>query len=140
MADTLALGTGHLTDGDFVRDFEMCLVSNTDFHHSDHIRLGWIFLRLHPLEPATSRMIAAIKRFAIHNHGDTGMFHETITRLWMRLISDRISADEISFAEFAARNPELLEKNYMFEFYSPATLMSAAARAHWVEPDLKPLP
>jgi hypothetical protein len=129
-----------LSDEEFVRDFEGCRVANTDFRHADHIRLGWIFLQHQSIDAAIDRMVAAIRRFAVHNHGDTGMFHETITRVWMRLIFARMDAAQSSFAEFADVNLDLFDKKYMFEFYSEPLLMSDAARTNWVEPDLKPLP
>lgn len=135
-----ASGTGHLDNEQFVAAFEKCELPNSDFRHFDHIRLGWIYLTSTPLDSATDRMVTAIRNFAVHNHGDTGMFHATITRVWMRLISARMQTSGQSFAEFVAANPELFNKSLMFEYYSEPLLMSAAARTEWVEPDLKPLP
>ena len=132
-------GTRHLTDTEFVNAFEACALPNEQFRHFDHIRLGWIYLTWNQLDQATERMVNSIRRFAIHNHGDPGMFHDTITRVWMRLIAARMDSDGQSFAEFVESNPELLNKRFMFEFYSEPLLMSPAARAAWVEPDLKPL-
>jgi hypothetical protein len=43
-------------------------------------------------------------------------------------------------AEFVESHPELLDKQLLLRFYSPAVLSSPAARACWVAPDLNPIP
>jgi hypothetical protein len=137
-----ASGTRHLTDTQFVHAFETCTLANESFRHYDHIRLVWIYARAHGREAAMTKMVTGIRRFAIHHNGDTLKYHDTITRLWVRLVLAAMvrSSPANAFHAFADANPELLEKRYPLTFYSDAVLMSTAARARWVEPDLRPLP
>ena len=52
----------------------------------------------------------------------------------------RLTPHLYDFANFAAANPQLFERSVPLAYYSESRLMSAAARAGWVEPDLKSLP
>ena len=40
-----------MTDSEFVDSFEDCTLPSTAFHHRDHVRLAWIYLRRHPPLP-----------------------------------------------------------------------------------------
>ena len=130
-----------LTDAEFLRAFEACEFSNESFHHSDHIRLAWIYLQRYPEMEAREHMAGAIRKFAAH-HGKSDKYHETITVAWLRLVANamaRMPADT-SFQQLTTASPELLDKRMIEKFYSSAALASEAARAFWVEPDLRRLP
>jgi hypothetical protein len=134
-------GTMHLDDAEFVRAFESCELPNTSFHHADHVRLAWLYVREHGEQQAAQRMAEAIRRFATFN-GAAKKFHYTVTCAWVRLISaasGRTPAAK-SFQEFLAAHPELLQPDRLGRHYSPAVLDSPAAREAWVPPDLIPLP
>jgi hypothetical protein len=134
-------GTLHLSDEEFVRAFENCELAGASFHHADHVRLTWIYVRQFGEEAATERMLAGIRGFAIR-HGSPKKFHYTQTCAWVRLIAaaHRESADTKTFAEFAAAYPELLDVNSLARYFSKTLIDSAAARSEWVEPDVSPLP
>jgi hypothetical protein len=38
-----------MNDRDFVDAFENCAIASHDFHHADHVRLAWIYLRERPV-------------------------------------------------------------------------------------------
>jgi hypothetical protein len=137
----LPSGTVRLSDQEFVGAFESCTLASDAFLHYDHIRLAWIYLREHALADATERMAASIRRFAQH-YGAGAKYHDTMTRVWMRLVAHggRAPGSDHDFAAFAAANPHLFDKQYVFQFYSRPRLFSNSARAGWVEPDLIPLP
>lgn len=134
-------GTTGLSDEAFVSVFESCTLAGDAFRHYDHIRLAWIYLGDLPLIEATERMVASIRRFALY-HGAATKYHDTMTRLWMRLVAHARAASgfQTDFTAFAAANPVLFDKRFVFRFYSEARLFSDAARSGWVEPDLLPLP
>src|SRR5439155_5705055 len=98
-------GSQIMTDHEFAIAFEACAVANTDFHHADHIRLAWIYLREHPLLEAIDRFSTSLKRFAAH-HGVPGLYHETITWVYLLLIHERMNG-EPSFDAFRAAYPDL---------------------------------
>jgi hypothetical protein len=55
MTDTGA-GTLHLPEDEFVAEFESCRLPAAQFHHADHIRLAWIYLRQMNEPEAAERM------------------------------------------------------------------------------------
>jgi hypothetical protein len=139
-------GTRDLSDDEFVAAFEGLSLPNERFRHYDHIRLAWIMLRDTDgpvdLLPATDRIAAAIKAFGFHHSGSFDKYHDTITRSFMVLVDAhrRMTPDIHRFELFAEAHPELFDRRLLLEYYSENVLMSRAARANWVEPDIRPLP
>ncbi|HEX6895209.1 MAG TPA: hypothetical protein VF146_08050 [Bryobacteraceae bacterium] len=126
-------------DDEFATAFENCQVPNDAFHHREHLRLAWIYLRRFGSE-AGLQIRVAILRFAAA-HGKADKYHETITFAWLRLVADGAERSNArSFAELLRASPELLDKNTLHQHYSPELLGSDAARTRFVPPDRKPLP
>ena len=143
-AEASLFGASTLTDEELVAGIETATLSADRFRHGDHVRLAWIYLTRTPAvdaPPADGRMARAIKRFA-EVHGAAAKYHETMTRLWMHLVSAHVRAtpNASSFAEFVAANDELLDRALPFRFYSRQRLLGAEARANWVDPDRAALP
>jgi len=124
-----------------LRSSKPVVTQKIGFRHADHIRLAWIYLRENDYPMAEDRMRESIRKFA-QMAGAGQKYHETITTAWMRLvhIASRLSAQIASFEEFAQAHAWLLNKDVIFEFYSPERLKSDSARTNWVEPDLKSFP
>ena len=134
-------GTAHLSDADFVAMFEACTLPNTQFHHADHLRLTWLYVRQFGEVAAAEKIIKGVQRYAAFN-GAAGKFNYTQTRAWVRLVAHACeqSKERTPFAEFAAGFPKLFDKNALASHYSKQLLESDAARSALVEPDLLPLP
>jgi len=128
-----------LSDDEFLVAFESATL--TDFHHIDHIRAAWIYLRQLPFPAAAERMAESLRHFAA-SKGAHMKYHETITRAWMFLVAHALEQDRQAdaFAAFAAAHPELLDAHALDRFYSSQLLASPAARMEFVAPDLSPLP
>lgn len=121
--------------------FEAQTVTPSQFNHESHVRLAYIYLVEHDVEPAVHKMREALLKFIEHNGIPPSKFHETITRAWVlavRHFMDRSASS--SSADFIARNQVLLDSKIMLTHYSASVLFSADARAHFVEPDLDPIP
>jgi hypothetical protein len=123
-----------MNDRDFVDAFEACTL--TDFHHRDHVRLAWIYLREHPLLEALERFTTSLKRFAA-SKGSPGLYHATITWAYMLLIHERMErkpADD--FESFAGNNADLLtwKPSVLDIYYDRATLDSELARRTFLLP------
>jgi hypothetical protein len=110
------------------------------FGHREHLELAWNYLNGEGTDAAHRKMARAIRVLAVR-HGTPEKYHETITRTWVHLVAlHRANSRAASFDEFIAENPGLLDSRLLGRHYSRESLGSAAARAGWVSPDLRPLP
>lgn len=128
----------HLSDDEFLAGFEAATL--TKFHHADHIRAAWIYLRRLPSPQAAERMAGSLRHFAAVK-GTHQKYHETITHAWMLLIADAFEQDRqaTDFNAFTAAHPELLDIHTLGRFYSSQSLATSSARTSFVPPDLSPL-
>jgi hypothetical protein len=127
-----------MTDDEFLHAFETGALPKEEFTHAAHVRLAWVCLRRGGFEEGGARVVAGIQAFA-RLHGATGLYHETVTRAWLTLISAADTADAASFEAFLAAHPELRGR-VLDRHYDPQTLATDAARARFVPPDREPLP
>jgi hypothetical protein len=137
-----SMKNSQLSDDEFLAAFESGTLA--DFHHADHIRVAWIYLRRLPVPRASERMAESLRQFAARK-GVHQKYHETITRAWMLLVAQALQQDcqaghaPKGFDAFAAAHPELLDTQALNSFYSPELLATPTARAGFVLPDLAPL-
>ncbi len=127
---------------DFVSRFEDC--SLDDFHHEDHVRLAWLYLRRYGAEEALSRFAAGLRRFAA-SRGASGKYHETITWAYLLLIRQRMQErpQDLDWDTFSRRNLDLMSwrEPVLDRFYRKETLESELARRVFLLPDrLQPPP
>jgi hypothetical protein len=128
-------------DRDFQSAFEAHGVTPSQFTHEAHVRLAYVYLAQYDVESAAQRMREALLSFIERNGIPRSKFHETMTRAWVlavRHFMDRSTST--SFADFVAKNQELLDSQIMLTHYSARVLLSTDARASFVEPDLDPIP
>jgi hypothetical protein len=127
-----------MTDTEFVRAFEECTLPAGRFHHADHVRLAWLYLRDKPFTAALEAFCSGLRRFAAAN-GKPGLYHETITWAYLLLIHERRArrAAGHTWEEFAAANHDLLDwkEPILRRYYCDATLKSDFARRVFVMPD-----
>jgi hypothetical protein len=130
-----------MTDDEFADAFETCQLPNALFHHRDHLRLAWIYLRRYGSAEAGAQIAKSIQRYAAH-HGATQKYHETVTLAWLQLVDYAASRAPAGarLEDALASFPELLDKNTLGQYYSRAALDSDTARVIFTQPDLKPLP
>ena len=125
-----------MTDAEFAAAFENATLED-EFHHRDHVRMGWIYLRQHPLLDALARFSAALRRYA-EAKGKPDRYHETITLAFLLLIYERMqNAPAANWDEFAAKNGDLFDWNpsVLATYYRPELLASDDARARFLLPD-----
>jgi hypothetical protein len=127
-----------MDDASLVRLFEAGAVPPGGFHHAEHVRVAWWYLREAPLPRALERFAAGLKRFAAAQ-GKPDLFHETITTAYVLLINDRLDAAgrQQTWEEFAAGNADLLtwKPSILARYYRGETLASAKAKRTFVMPD-----
>jgi hypothetical protein len=124
-----------MTDAEFLRAFEDTTLE--PFHHSDHLRVTYLYLRQFGEAQTRTRLGPAILRYACARNASR-KFHETITQAWIGLVA-AASKNKADFDTMLQAHPELLDKNVLGIYYSPELLQSPEARELWVEPDRQPL-
>lgn len=127
-----------------VRAFDDCTLPKPAWTHQAHLTVALWYLVHYSGREATTRVRNGIKRFNAAKGvktTPTGGYHETMTMFWICTVSRYLMfADaDCSFMELVNGMLERCgDKKLPFEYYSRDLLMSARARASWVEPDLKP--
>jgi len=129
-----------LSDPDFLAAFLECRLPAAQFGHRGHLRIAWLLLQQHPLEPAIEEICAGIARLAAHL-GAPGKYHRTLSEALVRLMAHG-GAATLPWEEFLRANPALLTDvaGTVGRYYSPQLLSSARARTRFVEPDRLALP
>ncbi|HEX3128436.1 MAG TPA: hypothetical protein VH394_13985 [Thermoanaerobaculia bacterium] len=121
-----------------IQRFEDGTLPNTEFHHRDHVRLAWLYLKEEPVLGALTRFTEGLKRFAAR-HGHAGLYHETITWAYFFLIHERMAGADAAetWETFAERNPDLLtwKPSVLNAYYQAETLASPLAKRVFVLPD-----
>jgi hypothetical protein len=127
-----------MTDDEFVTRFEDCSLAHDSFHHSDHVRMAFLYLCRYPALEALQRFSASLARFVTAN-GKPGLYNETITWAFLLLIRERIAraGRQQTWAEFAACNTDLLSwrDNVLKKYYRDETLSSELAKTTFLFPD-----
>ena len=93
------------------------------FPHELHVRLAQAKLARMPEADALESIRSGIRAMAAKS-GRPEAYHETRTVAWFRLIAAGTAHDQ------------LMRRDLLDDFYSPALLNSDEARKGWVPPDL----
>lgn len=126
-----------------VRDFEACALPSERWTHEAHLTVALWYLTRHTDAEATRLIRAGIQRYNLSRGVEMtkdGGYHETITLFYIRVIR--------RYLDGAGRTQTLAElrdgliaacgaRDFPFEYYSRARLLSWEARTRWLEPDLK---
>lgn len=131
-----------MTDDQFVAAFEACTIRNEEFHHAEHVRMGFLYMCRFPVLEGMQRFSEALQRLAVAG-GKPGLYHETITWAFLLLIRERLARSVErgrilpSWEEFATENKDLLKgKDFVLkEYYTDETLKSELARKIFILPD-----
>ena len=127
-----------LPDEAFLEAFESAALPEGAFHHADHVRLAWLYLKRLPPAAALARFSEGLRRFAAAL-GKAGLYHETITWAYLLLIRERMErgGPAQNWEDFAARNADLLawKPSILDAYYRTETLQSELARRVFVLPD-----
>ena len=127
-----------MTDDEFISAFENGSLPEGSFHHRDHVRMAFLYLRRYPLLQALQHFSASLARFAAANDKPQ-LYNETITWAYVFLIRERMARAgvEQSWEEFSASNPDLLnwKDGVLKNYYREETLASGLARRVFLFPD-----
>ncbi|MBA3961664.1 MAG: hypothetical protein H0X40_07170 [Chthoniobacterales bacterium] len=117
-----------------LEDFESGRVNPARFPHREHVRISYELLERHPFPEALLHLARGLRAFAA-KAGKPAAYHETITVAFLALIAERrLSGFYRDAEDFLARNPELLRKDALSEFYDPRRINSDLARMTFILP------
>jgi hypothetical protein len=126
-----------MSNQEIIRQFESGALPPESFHHADHVRLAFAYLREYPPLTALDKFCSALKQFAARL-GKPEKYNETITYAYLFLIREKMAhCSGADWDEFARRNPELLvwKNGILSRYYQSKTLESDFARNVFVFPD-----
>lgn len=129
-----------MTDQDLIDRFERQALTGAQFHHRDHVRLAWLYLRRYSVLDALERFAGGLRELA-RRHNVANRYHATITWALFLLIHERMErgGPDTTWDAFAASNPDLLEwgggANILNVYYRPETIESDLARRIFLLPD-----
>ncbi len=128
-------------DRAFIAAFESATLPNSAFHHRDHVRLAWLYLRRDGPQRGTQHVLDGIRHFATA-HGVADRFHVTLTLFWVRLVQHLIDTFPMAerFEDLLAHYPRLTDKSLIYQHYTRERLALLAARQAPMEPDVLALP
>jgi hypothetical protein len=131
--------TAEFQSAELVQLFESCELPCERWTHRAHLAVAATYLQRYPLSEATDRVRVHIQRFNAAQGKHTG-YHETITVLYMRLVARELSiATPSNMADLVNGLATRFPIDALLGYYSRERLWSEAARAAFVEPDLRPL-
>ncbi len=117
-----------------LEDFEAGRIDPRHFGHRDHVRMSYELLERYTFPEALFRLAKGLRRLAA-DAGVPQKYHETITVAFLSLIAERrLAAGFSGWEEFAAQNPDLLEKELLAKIYPPGVLDSPLARETFLLP------
>ncbi|HEV7716931.1 MAG TPA: hypothetical protein VGO53_15135 [Steroidobacteraceae bacterium] len=124
-----------MKDEEFLAALEDCTLPASEFSHTGHLRAAYLYLRDADFATALSRISASIRNYATAL-GQPGRYHETITVAYTALIHQHIQMRGMAenWSEFAAANPELLDRKLLSHFFAPEVLASDLARRTFILP------
>ena len=110
-------------------------IDGRDFHHADHLRVGFELLCRDTFPDALAAYSAALKGVAARA-GNPGAYHETITVAFLSLIAEHHAAGRYTdFEALIGDHPQLLDKSILGRWYAPERLRSEIARRTFVMPE-----
>src|SRR5580692_3302411 len=109
-----------MSDDEFIASFENATLDNATFHHTDHVRMAFLYLSRYPALEALQRFTTSLAKFAAAK-GKPELYHETITWAFLFLIRERMarSPGPQSWRQFATGNADLLnwKDNILRKYY-----------------------
>lgn len=115
-------------------DFEAGRADPATFSHREHVRMSYELLERYTFPEALFRLAKGLRQIAT-SAGVPEKYHETITVAFLALIAERrLDGGFAGWEDFAAQNPDLLQKELLAKIYPPNVLASALARETFLLP------
>ena len=137
-----------MNDEELLRKFEDLTLPFAQWTHRAHVKVAFLYLKLHSFEEALLRIRRGIQAYNAHNQvpeSPTSGYNETTTHAFLHLIAATMSnygqqMPTPTADSFCDTHPQLMTRNVLRLFYSPQQRMHPQAKSRFIEPDLAPLP
>ena len=127
-----------MRDDELLMKFEDRSLPIGCFHHEEHVRIAFLYLKQYPVLEVLGRFPTALRSYA-SAHGKDGLYHETISWTYIFIIRERMSATSraATWEEFKEQNADLFCKpaKLLEKYYKAETLASPIARTEFIMPD-----
>jgi hypothetical protein len=140
-----APGSTVLNDAEFLQQFESAAWPYAEWHHRQHIKVAYLYLRRLSIEAASVHIRERIKAYNAAKQvkeSPLSGYHETMTQAWLRLVYFTLC--EYGPAEhaesFYEQHPQLWGVKVLRFYYTKERFTSAEAKAEFLAPDIAPLP
>lgn len=129
-----------LTDSQFEKQFQACVLDPTLFTHEAHLRLAWIHLHKYGADAAIDNICCQLQQF-VDNLGARDKYNETVTIAAIKAVYHFILKSKTNnFIDFITENPrlkynfrELLAFHYTTDIFN-----SSLAKEKYLTPELLP--
>ncbi|NER16460.1 hypothetical protein [Spongiivirga citrea] len=129
-----------LSDLEFERYFENCLMKPAEFTHSAHLRLAYIHITKYGIDKALKNIETQLQVF-VDFAGAKEKYHKTLTNAAVQAVYHHMKkAQSTTYIDFLEEFPalqynfkELINSHYSFDIFN-----SAEARTKFILPDLQP--
>jgi transketolase len=134
-----------ISDEDFLAQFESTAWPLETWHHRQHIKVAYLYLRKYPFSQALARIREKIKAFNAAKkvpESLTGGYHDTMTQAWMHLVYFTLceygtATDADAFYE---QHPQLWGMKALRFYYTKERFLTHEAKTQFVTPDITPFP
>jgi hypothetical protein len=128
-----------MTDAEFLRALETCVLPESEFRHTAHLRAAYLYLQQSDFVGALERTRRALRNYATHL-GKPDRYHETITVAYVALIQQHICerGNGGGWVAFARDNSALFDPGLLRQYYPEAQLNSDIARRVFLLPRPSP--
>jgi hypothetical protein len=108
-------------------------IDNAEFHHAQHVQVGFEMLKRHGFVEAATAFARGLRTIA-GQAGRAQLYNETVTVAFLSMIAEAMQRCA-TFEELQRQAPELMRKDIIKTWYSPQRLSDPAARTVFLLPD-----
>ncbi len=126
---------------DLVAGFRACTLPKERWTHEAHLWTTLVTVRELGPEGALATMRSGIDRYN-RSLGNTSGYHDTLTITWVAIVAAYSAERSVESTLDVARTlpGDIGQRDRPLQYYTRERMMSDAARAGWVPPDVTPLP
>jgi hypothetical protein len=126
----------------FLDEFAAGSVPSAEWTHQAHIAMATVYLARYG-DSVLPHTRAALRNHLLSRGKPIGLYHETLTIFWLAVIAEAMQAQQtLPLHAVVCRNCAAFggQSKLHARYYSFDVFNSAEAHAHWIRPDLLPLP